>query len=675
MNCNFTRTFLCLLFGMFMLIAPSAQADTTDTFTLTSSSKIVSYCPSFESDASVSLDGDTLKHTTGYATLIFNKNNGTSSPMFSINYKAVVLYKRSSSSKTGNTMEIATTNGAILTQVVITFSESDYFPSSVKSSFSSGSATRSTSDLTVTWTPSETTSSVTFENNQTDNNWRITKVKVSYETGTTATLSWSADTATVALGSTNYSLPTLNNPDSLEITYSSSDTTVATIDSIGDISLLGAGTTTISATSTATDSLASATATYTLIVTSTTKEDAGDTDGDDDEEEEEEYGDYFYLVTSESELQDGDEITFVCEDYNVCIGTIRSSGNNFAAISVDITDHMLTLPDAGTSYTLLLNNNKYWVFKTSDGTYLCAPGSNNNNYLKTQESIDDYARATISIDSSDADATIIFQGRGETTTYNGYLLYNSNNNLFSCYDTNTTSAQKPVQIYKRGTQSIDVTISAAGYATLYYGSYNLDVPDSVTAYTITLNDDQSEAITTAITATTEGDAPTIPAGEAVVLYSNEAYTSGTKKTYSFPINFTYSGSASSDNVLRGVDEATTLSSSDTIFYVLGLDASTQSKIGFYWQSGSTEGSSVSLSAHQGYLPLAKTSNGKAQTISIVLPTDGEDADADAISAPSASQQTTSQQTGTYTLSGQRLNNTDHLPAGIYIIDGQKVIVR
>jgi uncharacterized protein YjdB len=80
------------------------------------------------------------------------------------------------------------------------------------------------------------------------------------------TLTWSASAGTACLDGTS-SLPTLNNPQNLEITFSSGNESVATVSSTGKITAISAGSTTITATSKATDYYSSISASYTLTVT------------------------------------------------------------------------------------------------------------------------------------------------------------------------------------------------------------------------------------------------------------------------------------------------------------------------------------------------------------------------------------------------------------------------
>lgn len=80
-------------------------------------------------------------------------------------------------------------------------------------------------------------------------------------------LAWSANSATVTIGADDNVFPTLTNPHSVTVTYSSSDTTKATINaSTGAITLAGAGNTTISATFAGNDTYYEQTVSYTLTV-------------------------------------------------------------------------------------------------------------------------------------------------------------------------------------------------------------------------------------------------------------------------------------------------------------------------------------------------------------------------------------------------------------------------
>ncbi|MCR5571274.1 MAG: carbohydrate-binding domain-containing protein [Bacteroidales bacterium] len=85
-------------------------------------------------------------------------------------------------------------------------------------------------------------------------------------TKSTDGISWSAGTCTVTLGAGDNCFPTLNNPGSQTVAYTSSNESVATIDADGTVTLIAAGATTITATSGENENYAATTVSYTLTV-------------------------------------------------------------------------------------------------------------------------------------------------------------------------------------------------------------------------------------------------------------------------------------------------------------------------------------------------------------------------------------------------------------------------
>lgn len=129
-----------------------------------------------------------------------------------------------------------------------------------------------TKDVTVTSTSEASGTQLTVTVTNIAKGVKCYNITYTYEdeSGKTPTqLSWSAPTATVDLASEVKEFPTLTkNPESLTgITYSSSNTNVATIDeSTGKITLASCGSTTITAKYAGDDTYASSSATYTLRV-------------------------------------------------------------------------------------------------------------------------------------------------------------------------------------------------------------------------------------------------------------------------------------------------------------------------------------------------------------------------------------------------------------------------
>ena len=104
-----------------------------------------------------------------------------------------------------------------------------------------------------------------------NNNIQIKTIIVEYGPNTRIDpqLTWSAEAAEATLGEA-FTAPTLSWAEGFDgtgITYSSSNESVATIDANGAVTIVGAGTTTITATVEATDQLIGSSASYTLTVT------------------------------------------------------------------------------------------------------------------------------------------------------------------------------------------------------------------------------------------------------------------------------------------------------------------------------------------------------------------------------------------------------------------------
>lgn len=157
------------------------------------------------------------------------------------------------------------------------------------------------------------------------------------------------------------------------------------------------------------------------------------------------WGVTYNKVTDVSTLASGDEIIIVNESEANALSTTQNT-NNRGAQSVTISSSSISDPDANvqviTLGTATKNSTTYWTFSVGTNKWLYA-ASSSKNYLKTQTTLDDNGKWSISISSGNA--TITAQG---TNTRN-LLKYNSNDDLFSCY----SSGQQAVQIYKKAVAS------------------------------------------------------------------------------------------------------------------------------------------------------------------------------------------------------------------------------
>ena len=168
--------------------------------------------------------------------------------------------------KTWNAKIVEPTNGTI----TVSYTHHD---GTVVSDFTSGDRDLAhTCLLTITATPDAgyklgtlTVNDVAFTSGNVHTLTEDTEIKVTWTEKSIPTFKWSADSYTAALEADN-NYPTLDNPNSLSVTYKSSDENVAKIDVNGNVILGAEGWTTITATGAETATHKSATTTYKLTV-------------------------------------------------------------------------------------------------------------------------------------------------------------------------------------------------------------------------------------------------------------------------------------------------------------------------------------------------------------------------------------------------------------------------
>ena len=266
-----------------------------------------------------------------------------------------------------------------------------------------------------------------------------------------AGLSYDVANFTATIGEDN-EFPTLTNPNTLTVAYSSTNEAIATVDATsGEITLVAAGQTTIKAVFAGDDAYEPGEASYLLVVKE--KEVAGT--------------DKFELIKDASKLADGDVIilAFENEEGKAWAMSTTQNTNNRAANSVEIEEDGKIIPGSSIQQITLEDG---FYFNVGDG-YLFA-ASAGSNWLRTEAEADDNAKAEISIDES-GDATIIFQG----TNSRNHLRFNANNGnpMFSCYAESSSVVTLP-RIYRKVKDIVDnITIDTTGYATLNTAEGNL----------------------------------------------------------------------------------------------------------------------------------------------------------------------------------------------------------
>ncbi len=163
---------------------------------------------------------------------------------------------------------------------------------------------------------------------------------------------------------------------------------------------------------------------------------------------------HYTLVSDASTLAAGDKIVIAYinaeEETYYALSTTQNNNNRAATSDVTLNgDGTLTAGEEVQIITLEKEGDNF-LFNVGDG-YLYA-ASSTKNYLKTETTADDNAKATITIDG--ASATIVFQGANTRNVmrYNPDVQNGVANYLFSCYSSTSAVGGKP-KIYRKVKQT------------------------------------------------------------------------------------------------------------------------------------------------------------------------------------------------------------------------------
>ena len=301
----------------------------------------------------------------------------------------------------------------------------------------------------------------------------------------------------------------------------------------------------------------------------------------------------FRKITSTDELVAGKRYVIVDEKHNVAMGACSaptSSTSYFTKFDATISDEdesvILKEGKANANILTLGGEEGAWTFATSIETnkYLAYTGSSN--------SLESGANAA----EASAQWTITFDEDGNARILNNkesgrYIRYNSSQPRFACYgstENHPYGSQNAVQLFvESDLEDVTLTISAAGYATLYYSDRALKVPEGVTAKTYKVVDGKLAE------SKTYASGSKIPKGEAVVL-------KGAPGEYTFKVTST-AEPKDADNQLKGSDvkEPTT---GGTYYYALQAKSKDgKHGPGFYWMNST--GDPFENGAHKAYMAL------------------------------------------------------------------------
>ncbi len=218
---------------------------------------------------------------------------------------------------------------------------------------------------------------------------------------------------------------------------------------------------------------------------------------------------------------------------------------------------------------------------------------------------------------------------------------------FNGNTTEFTASTKPnkLSLFQEVLDPAAVSISSVGYATLYYGDRALTVPEGVVAKTY--------AVENGLLVNTKeyvaGDV--IPQATAVVLKGKEG-------TYTFE-SATTEGTAPGKSDLYGYDtDQNTSVTNAQYYYKLSLDDN-GANVGFYW--GQDNGAAFTSGAHKAFLAVKEAIASKAFSF---------DKEVTAVKSVGLNPA----RDAVYSLAGVRMLPS-RLPAGVYIKNGKKIIVK
>ena len=280
----------------------------------------------------------------------------------------------------------------------------------------------------------------------------------------TTTLSWSATTCKVQIGATN-TFPTLTKSHDLTtIKYTSSNTSVATIANDGTITLVAAGTTTITAEIKEDATYAASSASYELTVVEVVSTGI------------------FQLYSGE--LAEG-EYVLVDGTNDKALKAAVAGDTRLAGEDVTIADNAILNPDASIVWNLAKSGTDWTIYNEYQGKYVAGTGVKNAAQLLT-DGTDEKALWTVTV----TETYDIVNKFNEEAGVNSHLRWGGT--YWACYGSTTGKA---LRLYKKidvptptislasgtyiGTQTATVSCALAT-ATIYY-TINGDTPTTSSA--------------------------------------------------------------------------------------------------------------------------------------------------------------------------------------------------
>lgn len=404
--------------------------------------------------------------------------------------------------------------------------------------------------------------------------------------------------------------------------YTSSNHAVATVDGeTGAVTLVGVGTTVITAT------LGAYSASYTLTVTPYVQT-------------------VFVPVVDQSEVVAGGKYIVLNKDGDKAMGERTGTNYFLTPAAVELNNGLYTGSVDGTgepyAFTLVKDGDYFQLKHGSTYLYGVSSSSANTYWAALDGSKQDNYRWTIDL-ANGYYSPIVNKATARLLCYIG------DSKRFASYKTSTQNSS--AVLYRQYVaQDFTLTIGEAGYAT-YYSDKALVVPAGMEATTVTAANNDGT-----LTMGWEYKAGSVvPAGTAVLLR-------GAANSYATYLLSDYPVAAPEGNMLSGsVEDATTVGGAK--YYKLTYATIDSERVlGFFW--GAADGAAFTNAAGKAYLALPAEAAANGYRL------DG--GDVTAIGQIATDAQGNGQ---VYSISGVRMDGSKRLPAGIYVINGRKVIVK
>lgn len=355
-------------------------------------------------------------------------------------------------------------------------------------------------------------------------------------------------------------------------------------------------------------------------------------------------------VTSQEDITDGDTYLIISEEYNKALSEINVSDTRGIAVDVTIADDIYSNQANAEGLPY-----EYTISATGDGKYSI---KSTQGYLAIKGNMTDL---TVSeTETENCHWTITYQdGKVLLKGNAGERILGYNNGSANCFRYYDPKNYNNITLYKKVTSTTgSFSITDAGFAT-YYTDKAFVMPENVQGGIVTKANKETSQLTISYN---YQPGTVVPAKTPIVL-------KGEKGDYT--VNYTTSEeTAPAGNMLYGAENVdaegmTSVEGTNVKYYKLALG--NDGKCGFYW--GATDGAAFEYTANRAFLAIDITDASQAPE-GFSLDGDGGTTDIDGVMNGNDDSQKIYTVTGVY--AGKSL---DKLPKGIYIVGGKKVAVK